>query len=264
LLGADDWHNLDLAQIDATGADTNSSGQRFNGGGQRFNGGGEIDTAIVNSITRPPQNLTAAEAASARTITLNWMAPTFGQIGAYNVYRSKNGGPFTIINAANTNPPHTVVGNPPGTTFTDTIACDSGGYRYFVTAVLANTSPEQESVPSNTVSQPDGQNPLTGCYIVSPITLPASAVHGSLVTLSWTLEDDFYTTKGAVTNQAASTLIANGPIPGTCAPGSTTILLKGNGGVEYQFRLKPTPEAVCPPHRVASSTIPTARRLMIP
>jgi hypothetical protein len=256
LVGADDWDNLDLAQIDATGADSNSSGQRFNGGGQRFNGGGqrfngggqrfngggqrfngggqrfngggEIDTATVNSITRPPQNLTVAEGVSARTITLNWLAPTFGQIGAYNVYRSKNGGAFTIINAANTNPPHTVVGNPPATTFTDTVACDSGGYRYFVTSVLANTSPEQESVPSNTVSQPDGQNPLTGCYLVSPIVLPASAVHGSLVPITWTLNDDFYDTNGAVTNPSASSLVANGPLPANCSSsGPTTILSAG-------------------------------------
>ena len=50
------------------------------------------------------------------------------------------------------------VGNPPATTFQDTVACDSGGYSYFVTAVLSDTStnPGQESVPSNTVSKPNG------------------------------------------------------------------------------------------------------------
>jgi len=255
LRGYSDWDKIDFGQTDATGSSSvlnggggqfnggggqfnggggqfnggggqfnggggqfNGGGGQFNGGGGQFNGGGEIDTAIVNSITRPPQGLTALEGVSPRTITLNWTAPTFGQIGAYNVYRSAHGGPFTVI--------ATVSGNPPVTTYTDTVACDPGGYRYFVTAVLANTNPAQESVPSNTVSTgSDGL--LTGCYVVSNFSSPASAVHGSSVQVSWTLTDDFNTLGNAVTNNAANTLVAIGPLPNNCTTGRTTLLADG-------------------------------------
>jgi hypothetical protein len=187
------------------------TGGRLGGGG----GVGELNRATANSVTRPPRNLTASEAVSARTITLNWMAPTFGQIGAYNVYRSAHGLPFTLIN-----PPNTVTGNPPATTFTDTVTCDSGGYRYFVTAVLGagSTNPGQESVPSNTVSTGSngpvsGQGALTGCYTLSAFSSPASAVHGSIVSITWTLQDDFNTQNAPVSQLAANTsLVAIGPI----------------------------------------------------
>jgi hypothetical protein len=248
LKGADDWHNLDPGQLDATGASSSSSGGQFGGGGGQFGGGGgqfgggggqfgggggqfggggEIDVATVNSVTRPPQNLTASESASPRTITLNWTAPTFGQIGAYNVYRSKAGGPFTLIN-----PPNTVTGNPPATTFADTVACDPGGYRYFVTAVLSSASanPGQESAPGNTVPGP-GQDPLTGCYIVPNFSSPASAVQGTFPTITWTLTDDFYTQNNPVTNPSAGTLVAIGPVSidncTTVSQGRTTLLLNG-------------------------------------
>jgi fibronectin type 3 domain-containing protein len=264
LHGANDWMNLDSAQIDATGADSNSSGQRFNGGGQhfngggqhfngggqrfngggqhfngggqRFNGGGEIDVATVNSITRPPQNLRiTAEEASPRYVDLQWDSPTFGNIGAYRVYRSPDGGStFTLIatipgsqlsyqdnNGAGAGP-----------------AClPSGKYEYFVTAVLAGTfvgplpqpTEGQESVPSNTVvGEPNSPYAVTGCYIVTNFLSPTSTVHGSLVPIAWTLNDDFYAINGAVTNPAASSLVTNGPRPGNCSSsGSTTILSAG-------------------------------------
>ena len=40
LKGADDWHNLDPGQLDATGASSSSSGGQFGGGGGQFGGGG--------------------------------------------------------------------------------------------------------------------------------------------------------------------------------------------------------------------------------
>jgi hypothetical protein len=182
------------------------TGGRLGGGG----GVGELNRATANSVTRPPTNLTASEAASARTITLNWTAPTFGQIGAYNVYRSAHGLPFTPIN------PPTVTGNPPVTTFTDTVSCDSGGYRYLVTAVLGagSTNPGQESAPSNTVSSiPPSTDKLTGCYTLTGFSSPASGVQGSVVPITWTLQDDFYPTSNPVNRLAANTsLVAIGPI----------------------------------------------------
>lgn len=270
LLGADDWHNLDLAQLDATGADTNSSGQRFNGGGQRFNGGGqrfngggqrfngggqrfngggqrfngggEIDTATVNSITRPPQNLRiTAEEASPRYVDLQWDAPTFGSIGAYRVYRSPDGGStFTLIATV------------PGTqlTYQDNNgpgagpACltSPGKYEYFVTAVLAGTfagplpqpTEGQESVPSNTVAgEPNSTAQVTGCYTLAGISAtPASATHGTIVSITWQVKDDFYVTDNPVNNLSAGTLVALGPSGASCTQGSTTLV--SNGAAQAQ------------------------------
>ena len=287
LHGADDWHNLDLAQLDGTGVNSSSSGPQFNGGGPQFNGGGpqfngggkqfngggpqfngggpqfngggpqfngggEIDNATANAITYPPQNLTATEGASARLITLNWTAPVFGQIGAYNVYRSKNGGAFTIINAANTNPPHTVVGNPPGTTYTDTVSCDAGGYRYFVTAVLSDASvnPGQESAPGNTVSTTAGGALLTGCYTNTPptVSLNSPIVNGGTSTVTqgpppvpvtWSLQDD--DTSAYVTRLQANSVKLYGPINNdtSCGPVTNTTpvtQLLTNGVVNPSYR----------------------------
>jgi hypothetical protein len=212
--------------LNGGGQPLNGGGQPLNGGGQPLNGGGEIDQKIADSYTRPPRNLTATEGASARTITLNWMVPTFGQIGSYNVYRSADGGAsFTKI--------HSVTGieGPPATTYTDTVTCNPTGYQYFVTAVLsaASTNPGQESVPSNTATvgpAPDSK-PLTGCYTFAGFSSPAagsSAPLGSVVPVTWSVKDDFYPTAGVVSVPAANTLVAIGPISNdvVCVPGSVT------------------------------------------
>jgi len=150
-------------QFNGGGQQFNGGGQQFNGGGKQFNGGGEIDEKLVNSVTRSPRSLTATEAVSPRTITLNWTAPTFGQIGSYNVYRNpdKNGSPsFGIITSVSSSM----------LTYTDTVSCNPSGYQYYVTAVLgpASPNPGQESAASNTVPVPGtGQNPLTGCYALA-------------------------------------------------------------------------------------------------
>ncbi len=202
-LGACDWcvGSYDLAQTDATGSYLSSSGPPFGGGGPPFGGGGppfggggppfggggppfggggppfggggppfggggEIDVATANSVTHVPQNLMViSEAVSPRTIKLSWTAP-FGQIGSYNIYRSPNGvNNFALIGTVAPVPPATA----PATTYTDTVACNATGYQYFVTAVLANTNPPQESTPSNTASTilPDTTDPVTACYNVT-------------------------------------------------------------------------------------------------
>jgi fibronectin type 3 domain-containing protein len=197
-------------------------GKQFGaGGGKQFGAGGglgDLTQTIANSFTRPPRSLTATEDASARLIHLSWTVPTFGQIGAYRIYRSSDGGhTFALLATV------------PGTqlTYQDTVTCNRTGYQYYVTAVLLNTT--QESVPSNTVATiPPSTNPLTGCYTLSGFSSPASAVHGSLVPITWALTDDFYTTGNPVTNKAANTLVAIGPVPNGCTTGRTTILLNGS------------------------------------
>ncbi len=174
LRGYNDWANLDLRQIGATGSDVLGGGGKgivggggkglvggggkgivggggkglVGGGGKAIAGGGgtgngEITLAAANSYVRPPRNLTAAALTAApHYIQLNWIASTFSQIGLYNIYRSTDGVAAVKINS--------VAGT--SLTFTDTTVTCGPTYSYFVTAVLANSNPVQESVPSNTTS----------------------------------------------------------------------------------------------------------------
>jgi hypothetical protein len=161
LRGYNDWANLDLRQIGATGTDiAGSAGSHFGvaggshfgvaggshfgvAGGSHFGvaggtGNGEFTFTTANSYVRPPRNVTSA--VTAHHIQLNWLASTFSQIGAYNIYRSTDGATAVKINSV------------PGTslTFIDlTVSCGPT-YSYFVTAMLANANPPQESVQSNT------------------------------------------------------------------------------------------------------------------
>lgn len=209
------------------------------GGGLKPAGGGglsaEINHETANSYARPPRDLTITqEEASPRFIHLSWFVPTFGQVVQYNIYRSADGGQtFTLI--------HSNTGNPPATTFQDTVSCNVRGYSYRVTTVVNNDAlpPQQlESVPSNTVPA-SGQALLTGCYVVTNFSSPASATGNSVVPITWTLTDDFWIALGdnwasaittnPVTRQAANTLVAIGPLPNHCKTlgARTTLLLNG-------------------------------------
>jgi hypothetical protein len=167
LQGFDDWSNIDLRQVGATGNDFWSGGSNKVGGGTNKVGGGsnkvgggsnkvgggtnkvgggvgEVDFRAVNSVVRKPSGLTAT-LASQNSALLQWTAPSFAQslITGFNVYRSKNGGPFSLL------PPNPTVPVPAGTplplsttftTFRDTTAsCSSGNYTYFVTTVITDT-----------------------------------------------------------------------------------------------------------------------------
>jgi X-X-X-Leu-X-X-Gly heptad repeat protein len=165
LRGYDDWANLDLRQIGATGSEIYGSGKLTVGTGKLTvgtgkltvgtgkltvgagkltvgTGVGELNFETANSSVRSPRNLTATQTTPPHYVQLSWVAPTFGQIGSYNIYRSTNGATAVLISSV------------PGTslTFTDTAVTCGPSYSYFVTAVLANTTPPQESVASNTTS----------------------------------------------------------------------------------------------------------------
>ena len=163
LRGYDDWTSLDLRQIGATGSEIFGGGKLTVGTGKLTvgtgkltvgtgkltvgagkltvgTGVGELNFQTANSFVRSPRNLTATPTTPARYITLNWSAPTFGQIGSYNIYRSTDGASAVKINSVTS------------LTFTDMNVTCGPSYSYFVTAVLANTNPPQESVPSNTTS----------------------------------------------------------------------------------------------------------------
>ena len=238
--GYNDWANIDLRQIGATGSDTAGGGHL--GGGPGHLGGGpgkeeEIDFDTANGVTRPPRNLMASEDVSPRFIHLSWKAPSFGQIGAYRIYRSADGGvTFALI--------ATVPGSQ--ITYRDGVTtpplCNPIGYQYFVTAVLAGTfaafppgpTEGQESEPSNTVSTGQNGGLLTACYAPAGFLLlspPNPVIQGGIVSVTFTVLDDFNATNSPVNttdNQALVTLVANGPLPGNCGTvGPTTLLNNG-------------------------------------
>lgn len=217
------------------------------GGGLKPAGGGGLSAEIThnqaNSYARPPQNLfIVQEEISPRLIDLSWFAASFGTAVNYKIYRSDAGGPF--VNIASVSGTQT--------TYTDTVTCKLQGYRYRVTEVVNNDAGQLlESVPSNIVPAAN-EHLLTGCYVVPSFSSPTSAVHGSIVQITWTLEDDFYATPPAawatatsghpVTNKGANTLVANGPRPGICtASGPTTILLNGVSTAQSGASTFPTP-----------------------
>jgi hypothetical protein len=79
-------------------------------------------------------------------------------ITAFNIYRSKNGGPFAQLPPTPTDPIPAGTALPLPTTlmFTDTTAsCTSGNYTYFVTTIITDatgitgTIGSRESLPSN-------------------------------------------------------------------------------------------------------------------
>ena len=252
LRGYDDWANLDLRQIGATGGDIAGGGTGFRigggttfrvgggtgfrvGGGTTFRigggtgfrvgggiGNGEITLTTANSYVRPPRSLTATLTPPPRYIQLNWTAPTFGQIISYNIYRATNGTPAPPAIA-------NVAGN--SLTYTDKNVTCGPTYTYFVTALLADG---RESVPSNSVSLKDCGPPylFTGFYTPlatadPPNTNSYSGVFnlGKSVTAKWTLQDS---SGNYVTNLNANTLYGIGPFTpqadGTCRPSQVKVV----------------------------------------
>jgi hypothetical protein len=191
LHGFDDWDHIDLRQVGATGNDFWSGGSSRSGGGSSRSGGGssrsgggssragggssragggssrsgggvgEVDFRAANSVVRKPAGL-GVTLGPQNSAVLAWTAPTFAQslIAGFNVYRSKNGGPFVLLQPPNPTKP-IPAGTPlplssAFTTYTDTTAsCTSGNYTYFVTTVITDTGATgnagatRESLPSN-------------------------------------------------------------------------------------------------------------------
>ena len=195
LRGYDDWANLDLRQIGATGSEIYGGGKLTVGTGKLTVGTGKLTVGTgkltvgagkltvgtgvgdltfetANSYARSPRSLTATQAPPPY-VHLNWFAPTFGQIGSYNIYRSTNGATAVLISS--------VLGT--SLTFTDTAVTCGPTYSYFVTAVLANTNPPQESVPSNTTSAIPTCRP-TSTTVTSSVN---PSIYGQSVTFTATV-----------------------------------------------------------------------------
>jgi X-X-X-Leu-X-X-Gly heptad repeat protein len=229
LRGYDDWAYLDLRQIGATGSEIVGGGKLTVGTGKLTvgtgkltvgtgkltvgagkltvgTGVGELTFETANSSVRSPRSLTATQSTPPRYIQLNWFAPTFGQIGSYNIYRSTNGATAMLISSA--------LGT--SLTFTDTAVTCGPTYSYFVTAVLANTNPPQESVPSNTTSAIPTCRP-TSTTVTSAVN---PSIYGQSVTFTAT-----------VANIAGDTATPTGSVQFSVdgAPFGAAVLLSGSG-----------------------------------
>ena len=248
LRGYNDWANLDLRQVGATGSDILGGTGKFGVGTGKFGvgtgkfgvgtgkfgvgtgkfgvgtgtGHGEITFETANSAVRPPRFLTATLTPPPRYIQLNWTAPTFGQINSYNIYRATNGTPA---------PP--AIANVPGNTptYTDKNVTCGPTYTYFVTALLSDG---RESVPSNSVSLTDCGPPylFTGFYPTLATADPANTNSysgtfnlGKSVTAKWSLQDS---SGKYLTNLNANTLYGIGPFTpqadGTCRPSQVKVV----------------------------------------
>jgi hypothetical protein len=234
LRGYNDWANLDLRQIGATGSDIYGTGKVYGGTGKVYGGTGKVyggtgkvygGTGIghsdltletANSSVRPPRFLMATLTAPPRYIQLNWTVPTFGQISSYNIYRATNGSPVPPAIAS-------VAGNT--LTYNDKNVTCGPTYTYVVTALLLDG---RESVSSNLVSQTDCAPPYVFTGFYSPLatadptnTNSYSGIFnlGKSVTAKWTLQDS---SGNLVTNLNANTLYGVGPFApqadGTCRP----------------------------------------------
>jgi X-X-X-Leu-X-X-Gly heptad repeat protein len=227
LRGYDDWANLDLRQIGATGSEIFGGGKLTVGTGKLTVGTGKLTVGTgkltvgagkltvgtgvgdltfetANSSVRSPRNLTAT--LTTPNIRLNWVAPSFGQIGSYNIYRSTNGASAVLISS--------VLGT--SLSFTDTTVACGPTYSYFVTAVLANTNPPQESVPSNTTSAIPICKP-TSTTVASPVN---PSIFGQSVTFTAT-----------VTNTSGDTATPTGSVQFSVdgAPFGPAVPLSGSG-----------------------------------
>ena len=219
LRGYDDWANLDLRQIGATGSEIYGGGKLTVGTGKLTvgtgkltvgTGVGDLNFETANSSVRSPRNLTATQTTTPRYIQLGWFAPTFGQIGSYNIYRSTNGATAVLISS--------VLGT--SLTFTDTAVTCGPTYSYFVTAVLAPLplppNPPQESVPSNPTSA------IPTCAPTS--TTVTSSVNPSIFGQSVTFTATVANTSGDTATPTGSVQFS---VDG--APFGAAVLLSGSG-----------------------------------
>jgi len=242
LRGYDDWANLDLRQVGATGSEIFGGGKLTVGTGKLSVGAGkltvgtgkltvgagkltvgtgvgELNFQTANSFARSPRNLTATQTSPPRYIRLDWGAPTFGQIGSYNIYRSTDGATAVKI------------GSITGTslTFTDTNVTCGPSYSYFVTAVLANTNPPEESVPSGTTSAIASCAP-TSTTVTSSVN---PSIFGQPVTFTATVANASGTAVSSATPTGSIQFLVDGAAFGAAVAlsGSGTAAMATSGAI---------------------------------
>ena len=146
-LGQTDLGQTDLGQTDLGQTDLGQTDLGQTDLGQTDLGEVDFDTVISTlDATSSSQPLTATS--SLTSITLNWGAPSIGQIRHYNIYRS---GPVNTTPALIAH----VDGAPPVTTYTDTVDNSTTLYNtiytYFVTSVDINGTTSGPSTTTNAI-----------------------------------------------------------------------------------------------------------------
>jgi len=123
-------------RVGGGGTRVGGGGSRVGGGGTRVGGGGtEQDTDTANSTADAP-TLNQPQM-SGHNVLLTWVAPEFGQIRSYSIWRAE--GSFTTIasvyanRAAFTNlTTPALTGAPPQTSYLDTTVQNKKTYTYFI------------------------------------------------------------------------------------------------------------------------------------
>ena len=250
--GYNDWANIDLRQVGASGSILLGPGGLFTGPGGLFTGPGGLFTGPGGLFTGPggfftgpgglftgpgglftgpgglftgpgKPSISGGEIDLRTTLSVTHRPnnPTATENASPRVihlswtpplYRDS----FNVYRSADNGHTFSLITNTANTFFDDTVNCNPTGYQYFVTTVLTVGVPKpQESVPSNTVSTGQNGQLLTGCYTFTGFSAPAagsSAVQGALVPITW-LVQDFSNKNGAfVSNSSANTVVAIGPI----------------------------------------------------
>ena len=221
--GYNDWANVDLRQIGATGNDfwaAGGVGSSRTGGGvgssrtgggvgsSRTGGGvassktgggvGEINTQTANSVVRTSKipntanGLPNPSLTSANYVALTFTAPSFGQsqISSFHIYRSVNNvAPIlydTVLVAAGTQLPLQ-----PFNYVDQKVACAT--YTYFVTTVLADGRESVFSNASATIAVPctfvGFLSPLSTAGTITAPSFSGSVKQGSAVPLKWQILD---------------------------------------------------------------------------
>ncbi|SPE28736.1 exported hypothetical protein [Candidatus Sulfotelmatomonas gaucii] len=171
------------------------------GGNVTLGSGGATTTELTydtaNSFVRPPPSATYTLPPGSNNVIVNWMAPAFGVVQTYTIYRQSTYGQTTEP-AIEIGSVSGIGGNPPATTFTDTDP-DTTATKvvYTITTTLVAdtaTGTQRQSVPSPPAVQTLDQTivftaPLPPSSVTissSPITVTATATSGLQVSFSAT------------------------------------------------------------------------------
>ena len=270
LQGYNDWADLDLRQIGASGNDfwvgggvksstigggvkssTIGGGVKSStiGGGVKSStiggGVGEITFQAASSVVRSPSIISATLTAP-NTLTLTWVPPTFGQsqIAAFNIYRSVNGAAFSQPPYATVSVSGTPLPLPSTFSFPDTkVGCAT--YSYFVTTMLSDGRESMPSSISNSVAMPcqfiGFLSPLTTAGTIAAPSFSGTVKQGSAVPIKWQLLD---ASGNPISDLTTLKLMQACPTTSsTAAPGSSNCVLlytptagaKGNSTFRFSY-----------------------------
>ncbi len=211
------------------------------GGNTTLGSGGALSTELTyetaNSIVRPPPAATETPM-QAGPVRVDWMAPSFGVVSTYTIYRSSNGAtPIEIGSVSGVN------GFPPATTFLDTnpdLISQTVVYTISTTVVpdVSNPAPRQ-SLPSPPAVLKNDQTISLGS-LPSSVTLPTSSITVTATAMSNSvangLQVSFTATSATSSCSIGSQSITNNISSATVnliSAGSCTITASQTGSDNY-------------------------------